>query len=100
MITPLNQIVLDTCSNAALVCDGPQTDAAVRRAIYYGMNRSQINALAFEGTSSEISPGFGLLKRDTAAAKPQVRKAPIQPDMTKASSSWRAPATPREPPPR
>ena len=54
--TPLNQIVLDTCANPALGCTGPQTDPAVRQALYYGLNRGQLNALAFENTSSEISP--------------------------------------------
>jgi len=86
IVIPLNQIVLDTCGNAAMGCTGPQTDPAVRHAIYYGLNRTQINALAFENTSSEISPGFGLLKRDTAtiSSRLQDRTAPMQPDVDKA----------------
>jgi peptide/nickel transport system substrate-binding protein len=85
-IVPLNQIVLDTCSSTALGCTGPQTDPAVRRAVSYGINRSQVNALAFEDTSSEISPGFGLIKRDSTviSAKLQDRTAPMQPDVAKA----------------
>ncbi|NNJ62655.1 MAG: ABC transporter substrate-binding protein [Dactylosporangium sp.] len=86
VIAPLNQIVLETCANAALGCAGPQTDPAVRRAIYYGINRSQVNALAFESTSSEISPGFGLLQRDTAviSSSLQDRTAPMDPDTDQA----------------
>ncbi|WP_199752417.1 ABC transporter substrate-binding protein [Actinoplanes sp. ATCC 53533] len=83
---PLNQIVLDTCSNTALGCTGPQTDPAVRKAIYHALNRTQINTLAFENTSSEISPGFALLNRDDAVLSPQLqaRTAPMQPDVAKA----------------
>jgi len=86
VITPVNQIVLATCSNAAMGCAGPQVDPAVRQAIYHGLNRTQVNALAFENTSSEISPGFGLLKRDTAviSSRLQNRVAPMQPDVAKA----------------
>jgi peptide/nickel transport system substrate-binding protein len=85
-VVPLNQIVLDTCSNTALGCTGPQTDPAVRRAIYYGLNRTQINTLAFENTSSEISPGFALINRDNAVISSLLRErtAPMQPDVSKA----------------
>jgi peptide/nickel transport system substrate-binding protein len=86
VIVPLNQIVLDTCSNTAFGCTGPQTDPAVRQAIYYGMNRAQINQLAFENTSSEVSPGFGLLNRDSAVISTKLhdRVAPMNPDVAKA----------------
>jgi peptide/nickel transport system substrate-binding protein len=86
VITPVNQIVLDTCADAALGCAGPQTDPAVRQAIYYGLNRAQLNALAFENTSSEISPGFALPGRDGAVISKllQNRVAPMQPDVAKA----------------
>ncbi|MFF5173781.1 ABC transporter substrate-binding protein [Micromonospora sp. NPDC000089] len=63
---PLSQTVLMTCSNAALGCAGPQTEVAVRKAIYYAMDRKQINKLAFQDTSSDISPGFALPERDKA----------------------------------
>ncbi|MEU6415307.1 ABC transporter substrate-binding protein [Microbispora sp. NPDC046933] len=89
LITPLNQMVLTTCSNPALGCTGPQTDPAVRHAIYYALNRTQINSLAFEGTSSEISPGFGLLGRDTAVISGALRDriAPMRPDLAKAQQA-------------
>lgn len=57
---PQSQAALVTCSNAALGCAGPQTDPAVRQAIYYALDRDQINALAFQGTGSDISPTFAL----------------------------------------
>ncbi|GAA4976101.1 ABC transporter substrate-binding protein [Kineococcus glutinatus] len=55
-----NQMVLATCSNAALGCTGPQTDPAVRRALFYAIDRTQLNALAFQDTAAEISPSFAL----------------------------------------
>lgn len=84
--TPVNQIVLDACADTALGCSGPQTDPAVRRAVYYALNRTQINALAFENTSSSISPGFALLDRDSAVLshRLQERVAPMQPDAARA----------------
>lgn len=56
-----NQMVLATCSNADLGCTGPQTDPAVRHALYLAMNRDQLNNLAFQGTAAEISPTFALV---------------------------------------
>jgi ABC-type transport system substrate-binding protein len=55
-----NQIVLATCSNTAMGCEGPQTDPAVRQALYYAMAREQTNNLAFQGTAGQISPAFTL----------------------------------------
>lgn len=63
---PMNQMVLETCSSVALGCTGPQTETAVRRAIYYGIDRTQVNKLAFQDTASDISPGFALPERDKA----------------------------------
>ncbi|NUT50011.1 MAG: ABC transporter substrate-binding protein [Saccharothrix sp.] len=84
---PMNQVGLMTCSNAALGCQGPQTDVAVRKAIYYGMNRTQINSLAFENTASEISPGAALLERDKdiISGKLKEKTAPMQADEAKAT---------------
>ena len=62
--TPQNQAALFTCSDAALGCVGPQTDPAIRQAIYYGIDRNQLNALAFSGMNADISPTWGLLGRD------------------------------------
>ncbi|GGM93993.1 peptide ABC transporter substrate-binding protein [Lentzea pudingi] len=84
---PQNQTALFTCSNAELGCAGPQTDPAVRRAIYHGLNREQLNALAFQDTSSEISPGFALLERDQPyiSAKLRDKSAPMGADVAKAT---------------
>ncbi|MFC5052126.1 ABC transporter substrate-binding protein, partial [Saccharothrix xinjiangensis] len=86
---PMNQTALFTCSNAALGCQGPQTDVAVRKAIYYAINRTQVNALAFENTSSEISPGAALLGRDEAQISTGLREraAPMRPDVAKATAA-------------
>lgn len=55
-----NQVALFTCSNAELGCTGPQTDPAVRHAIYRAIDRTQVNALAFQDTSADMSPTFAL----------------------------------------
>ena len=87
VVTPVNQIALFTCANAELGCTGPQTDPAVRKAIYYAINRTQLNALAFEGTASPVSPGFALLGRDDKLVSSQLhdRTAPMSPDTAKAT---------------
>ncbi|MEV1116065.1 ABC transporter substrate-binding protein [Actinosynnema sp. NPDC049800] len=84
---PMNQVALFTCSNAALGCQGPQTDVTVRKAIYYALNRTQINSLAFENTASEVSPGAALLERDKdqISSKLKEKTAPMQPDEAKAT---------------
>ncbi|ROS71859.1 peptide/nickel transport system substrate-binding protein [Curtobacterium sp. PhB130] len=51
-----NQVVLQTCSNAALGCSGPQTDPQVRRAISAAIDRRQLNKLVWYGTAESISP--------------------------------------------
>src|SRR6266498_3350836 len=86
VITPVNQIVLDTCSNTALGCQGPQTDSAVRQAIYQAIDRTQLNALAFENTGSKVSPSFLLPDRDGALISDKLRNrtAPMRPDTAKA----------------
>jgi len=55
-----NQMVLGTCSNADMGCEGPQTDPAVRHALYYAMDRDQLNSLAFMNTANDVSPVFTL----------------------------------------
>jgi peptide/nickel transport system substrate-binding protein len=85
---PLNQMALFTCSNTDLGCTGPQTDAAVRKAIYYAMDRTQLNALAFEKTASDMSPGLALMPRDEAYSsdglKEKVAPANPEPDSAQA----------------
>ncbi|MGP3966303.1 ABC transporter substrate-binding protein [Streptomyces sp. 6N223] len=73
------QMALFTCSSAELGCEGPQTDPAVRHAIYYAIDRDQLNALAFQNTAGEISPGFALPGRDDQIISDQLteRTAPM-----------------------
>jgi peptide/nickel transport system substrate-binding protein len=72
---PQNQVVLATCSTVALGCTGPQTDPAVRQAMYYAMDRTQIDSLALHNTSGEISPTFAL----TTTQKSTISKAIAEP---------------------
>ncbi|WP_326600362.1 ABC transporter substrate-binding protein [Streptomyces sp. NBC_01803] len=84
---PMNQLVLMSCSDAGLGCRGPQTDPAVRRAIYYAMDREEVNTVAFQETGSEISPGFALPERDAAYVSAALgdRTAPMTADPTAAA---------------
>ncbi|QTI91069.1 ABC transporter substrate-binding protein [Streptomyces sp. AgN23] len=88
---PMNQAALFTCSSADLGCTGPQTDQAVRKAIYYALDRTQLNALAFENTASEISPGFALPERDKALVSDKLTDpiAPMKPHPDKATGLLR-----------
>jgi peptide/nickel transport system substrate-binding protein len=83
---PMNQMVLTACANTELGCEGPQTDPAVREAIYYAINRTQINELAFQSTASEISPGFALRERDATYLSPDLQEptASMEADVTQA----------------
>ncbi|WP_255946336.1 ABC transporter substrate-binding protein [Streptomyces odontomachi] len=85
--TPLNQTALFTCSNTDLGCKGPQTDPAVRKAIYYALDRTQVNKLAFDNTSSEISPGGVIPGRDKkyVSGKLSEHLAPMSPQLSKAT---------------
>lgn len=51
---PSSQMAFMTCSNADLGCTGPITDPAVRKAIYYALDRDQINKLALNDQYSEL----------------------------------------------
>ncbi|TDW87831.1 peptide/nickel transport system substrate-binding protein [Kribbella pratensis] len=62
--TPVMTTVVVTCSNAALGCTGPQTDPAVRKAIYLAMNREQLAKLAGGGVAGVGSPTMLLPGRD------------------------------------
>lgn len=85
-ITHANQIALATCSSTALGYRGPQTDPAVRQAVYHAIDRTQTNTLAFENTGSDVSPSFLLPERDDAliSDKLQNKTAPMRPDQAKA----------------
>ncbi|MBG6237329.1 peptide/nickel transport system substrate-binding protein [Mycetocola sp. CAN_C7] len=62
--TPAMTASIFTCSNAELGCTGPQTDPAVRQAIYHGIDREQLNTLAGGGFAETASPTIILPERD------------------------------------
>ncbi|NNC12038.1 ABC transporter substrate-binding protein [Planctomonas sp. JC2975] len=53
--SPQATTALFTCSNADLGCTGPQTDVAVRQAMYYAMDRKQLDTQAAAGFSAPAS---------------------------------------------
>src|SRR5690625_6512019 len=63
-------------SNPDLGSEGPQTDVAVRKALYYGMDREQLSKLAFFDLGSDISPSFALPERDADFIDPSIELAP------------------------
>jgi len=85
---PQNQVVLGTCSSVKLGCTGPQTDVNVRKAIYYALNRTQLNSLAFQNTNSDISPSFALLHSQSDTISPAIteRTAPDSPNIAKSAA--------------
>jgi len=84
---PQNQVVLATCSSAVLGCTGPQTDPAVRQAIYRALDRDQVNSLAFQNTASEISPSFALITTQKNLISGAIKEpiAPNAPDVSQAA---------------
>ena len=62
--TPTQTASIFTCSGADLGCTGPQTDPAVRQAIYHALNRDQLNKLAGGGFAETASPTLLLPERD------------------------------------
>lgn len=62
--TPTLTASIFTCSNADLGCEGPQTDRAVRQALYHAIDRTQLNNLAGGGFAETASPTLLLPERD------------------------------------
>jgi peptide/nickel transport system substrate-binding protein len=84
--TPVLTTSIFTCSNADLGCDGPQTDRAVRQAMYHALNRDQLNKLAGGGFAATGSPTLLLPDRDQKwIADPANLKLPGGPDVAKAN---------------
>lgn len=83
--TPALTASIFTCSGAALGCTGPQTDPAVRQAIYHAINRDQLNKLAGGGFAATASPTMLLPDRDQKwIADPADLKTPGGPDVARA----------------
>lgn len=83
--TGISQAALMAASNPELGCEGPQTDVAVRKALFYGMDREQLSKLAFFDLGTDISPSFALPERDADFIDPSIEVAPwnAQPDEAK-----------------
>ena len=62
--TPAMMTAIFTCANETLGCEGPQTDPAVRQAIYLAMDRDQLNQLAGGGFAETASVTMTLPERD------------------------------------
>lgn len=85
--TPANTTELQACTNASLGCTGAQTDVAVRQAIFYAVDRTQLNNLAEGGFGSVGSPTLLLPDRDESwIADPKNLPSPATADVPKAES--------------
>ncbi|WP_432485635.1 ABC transporter substrate-binding protein [Kineococcus esterisolvens] len=83
--TPALTTSIFTCSNAGLGCEGPQTDVAVRQAMYYALDRDQLNQLAGGGFAATGSPTLLLPERDADwIADPAHLETPSGADTAKA----------------
>jgi peptide/nickel transport system substrate-binding protein len=85
--SPQATTALFTCANASLGCTGPQTDPAVRQALYYAMDRTQLNNQAGAGFGGVASPS--LLLKDVnkdQITSPDYAEAPQSADVAKAKS--------------
>lgn len=85
--TGISQVGLMAASNPELGCTGPQTDPAVRKALYYGMDREQLSALAFFGLGTDISPSLALPERDKDFIDPSIENAPWNADIDAAKKA-------------
>ncbi|WP_328478171.1 ABC transporter substrate-binding protein [Actinoplanes sp. NBC_00393] len=84
--TPAMTTSIFTCANADLGCTGPQTDVAVRQAIYHALNRDQLNKLAGGGFAKTASPTMLPPERDKKwIADPANLTIPGAPDVAKAN---------------
>ena len=84
--TPVLTTSIFTCSNVALGCSGPQTDVAVRQAVFEALNRDQLNKLAGGGFAAPGSPTLLLPDRDQKwIADPALKTIPGAPNVAKAN---------------
>ncbi|GGN45687.1 peptide/nickel transport system substrate-binding protein [Actinoplanes campanulatus] len=84
--TPTMTTSIFTCAGAEYGCKGPQTDPAVRQAIYHAINRDQLNKLAGGGYAATASPTMLLPERDQKwIADPSQQAIPGTGDAAKAN---------------
>lgn len=62
--TPALTTSVFTCAGEDLGCEGPQTDPAVRQAMYWAMDRTQLDTLGGGGFTGTASPTLLLPERD------------------------------------
>ena len=89
--TPQATTGLFACANPDLGCQGPQTDPAVRLAMYYAMDRSQLSTQAVAGFSKPASPTLlpSFVNSD-AISDPSLSEVPQSPDIATAKSTLEA----------
>ncbi|MEU2202214.1 ABC transporter substrate-binding protein [Isoptericola sp. NPDC019482] len=84
--TPALTTSIYTCSSTDLGCEGPQTDPAVRQAMYWALDRDQLNQLAGGGFAGTGSPTLLLPERDADwIADPANLETPAGADVDKAN---------------
>ncbi|MDR1266655.1 MAG: ABC transporter substrate-binding protein [Propionibacteriaceae bacterium] len=85
--TPQATTGLFACANADLGCVGPQTDKAVRQAMYYAMDRAQLNTQAAAGFALPASPTLlpNFVNQDEITS-PDYLEVPQTADVAKAKS--------------
>ncbi|WP_156250228.1 ABC transporter substrate-binding protein [Pseudactinotalea terrae] len=81
LTTTFQQVVLTTCSDEEMGCEGPQTDPTVRQAMALAIDREQINQLAYYGRGLEISPTFGVVGRDDEQISDEFPPMSMEPDV-------------------
>jgi len=64
--TPQDPVVIYTCANGDLGCEGAQTDPAVRQAMHLAIDPVAIIDTAFAGHAGVSNPAFTLPERDDA----------------------------------
>jgi peptide/nickel transport system substrate-binding protein len=85
---PSSEVALITCSNAAWGCKGPITDPAVRQAIFYALDRTQINNNCESGQYLPINGSMYPTQQYQDDIDKSVPQTPVSmdPDDTKAES--------------
>jgi len=85
--SPQATTALFTCENASLGCTGPQTDVAVRQAMYYAMDRTQLDKQAAAGFSAPASPSLLLnTVNKSQITSPDYMEVPQTANVSKAKS--------------
>ncbi|MCX7522486.1 ABC transporter substrate-binding protein [Microbacterium sp. STN6] len=85
--SPQATTAIFTCANASMGCEGPQTDPAVRQAMYYAMDRTQLNTQALKGFGLSASPTLILnTVNKSQITSPDYMTVPQKADADKAKS--------------